>query len=174
MLFRSQQIADSANKQDAQAGRITNLTNKLYETNDSIQSLKNSMDSDIDALRKTDDWFTNIQLSLSADSTKGIVPQATDDPNWLVWTIDQSNAPISVLPYDRLIFREAKGNIPESDITIVYEGAPVIVVKYEIKDEQLLIYTKSKDGIVPEYSNTEGCINILTMHVQNAEITNEV
>lgn len=86
---------------------------------------------------------------------------------WDIYQGTDSAAPIKVDPDKHLIFRGKSDTTPESDITIVYENAPVIVVKYKIVDEHLYIYTP-KSGDVPQYSNDPGFINIQTMHVQNA------
>lgn len=125
-------------------------------------------------LAETDDWFTNIKLSLVAG--KGDVAYTTIGDGRIMWDINQVEAPINIDPDDgRLIFREANDNQPESDITIVYEGAPAIVVTYKITDGHLFIYTPDTtiDTIAQKYKD-QGFINIQTMHVQNAAATNEV
>lgn len=158
----------------------TALTELTQTFNTQITAIDNTSYEYYQTLAETDDWFTNIKLRLDGNTNDGITLQPSDDdtnyPGWKMWVIKQGtepDAPVKVDPNERLIFRAANDTIPESDITIVYEGAPVIVVKYKIENGCLHIYTPANtiDTIAQKYKD-QGFINIQTMHVQNAAATN--
>ena len=156
---QAREAADNSLRGQIQSTANTDLEKKASEiTGTTVFEKLGSLFQQISALKKTDEWAQNITLSHTASSgTKiyGILNSSDSTHNgWKVWKLDGTSL--------GLTFLAAGDNVPESEVTITYEGAPVIIMEYQIKDGFLMIYTPS----VPESD-----IIISSIHVQNQFVT---